>query len=184
MPQRQPSERLIVSIYVPTLDARSRRGRHRGRLPPILGKLPRLARADLTGAGPQSIHTPQAAGTWRRAMAVWRDPSDERLTSAADARDTALPKLGCPTVLDVLDVDASPSAGRSFAPVGCPVRSLASHRCTGEEVLLDDGVDAPVAIDHLGYAEVDSDRDERNRLVLGQSFGFHEERAHFAESVF
>jgi hypothetical protein len=80
---------------------------------------------------------------------------DDRFESAADARDTALQNS-----------DAY------------------SHRCAGEEALLDDGVNAPVAVDHLGYAEVDSDRDERNRLVLGQSFGFHEERAHLAESVF
>ena len=36
----------------------------------------------------------------------------------------------------------------------------------------------------MGYAKVDNDRDERNRLVLGQFFGFHEERAHLAESIF
>jgi hypothetical protein len=50
------------------------------------------------------------------------------------------------------------------------VGSKASRRrYTGKQILLDDGVDTPVAVDHLGDAEVDPDGDERYRLVLAQS---------------
>ncbi len=38
-----------------------------------------------------------------------------------------------------------------------------------EQALLDDRVDAPVAVDHLGHAEIDGDRHQRDRLVLGQA---------------
>ena len=77
------------------------------------------------------------------------------------------------------------AAASTFILPSCRVLIIvdASHRDPGEEALLDNGVDAPVAVDHLGDAEVDSDRDKRNRLVLGQSLGIHQECAHLAESV-
>src|SRR5271168_1557681 len=60
----------------------------------------------------------------------------------------------------------------------------ASHRCrAGKQALLDDGVEAPVAVDYLGDAEIDPDGDERDRLVLAQSLGGHQEAAHLTESV-
>ena len=37
---------------------------------------------------------------------------------------------------------------------------------TSEDVLLDDRVDAPVAVNHLGDAEVDADCDKRDCLIL------------------
>ena len=43
--------------------------------------------------------------------------------------------------------------------------------------------DAPVAVDHLRDAEVDRDRHQRDRLVLGEALGGHQEGAHLAEGV-
>ena len=44
-------------------------------------------------------------------------------------------------------------------------------------------MDAPVAVHHLGDAEVDSDGHKRNCLVLGQSLGAHQEAAHLTECI-
>jgi len=52
-----------------------------------------------------------------------------------------------------------------------------------EQRLLDDGVHAPVAVDHLRDAEVDGHRHQRDRLVLGEALRGHEEVAHLAEGV-
>ena len=70
--------------------------------------------------------------------------------------------------------------GVGFAGAGS---KASRRRCAGKQILLDDGVDAPVTVDHLGDAEVDSDGDERDRLVLAQSLGGHQEAAHLAECI-
>src|ERR1700693_339401 len=57
------------------------------------------------------------------------------------------------------------------------------RRRAGKQALLDDGVDAPVAVDHLGDAEVDADGHERDRLILAQSLGGHQKTAHLAERI-
>jgi hypothetical protein len=36
--------------------------------------------------------------------------------------------------------------------------AILDRSSAGEQVLFDDGVDAPIAVDHLGDAEVDGDR--------------------------
>src|SRR5262249_40068123 len=78
-------------------------------------------------------------------------------------RDTGAPILGFPSL-----------HGSSRA---------SSRRYTGKQVLLDDRVDAPIAIDHLRDAEIDSDGHKRNRLVFGQSLGAHQETTHFAKRI-
>src|SRR6266566_24886 len=69
-------------------------------------------------------------------------------------------------------------------PMAARVRENRSHGCAGEQVLLYDGVNAPVAVDNLGDAEVDRNRHQRNRLVLGEPLGGHQERSHLAERIF
>ncbi len=44
-------------------------------------------------------------------------------------------------------------------------------------------MDAPVAVDHLGDAEIHRDGHQRDRLVLAQSLGGHQERPHLAERI-
>jgi hypothetical protein len=66
-------------------------------------------------------------------------------------------------------LEAAPRAG---APASTPsARSLDGH--SGEQALLDDGVDAPIPIHHLRHPEVDGDGNQRNRLILAQALGFH-----------
>jgi hypothetical protein len=63
-------------------------------------------------------------------------------------------------------------------------RGVASgRRRTGKQVFLDDGMDTPIAIDHLSDAEVHPDGHERNRLVLGKSLRGHQEVTHFAKRI-
>ena len=57
------------------------------------------------------------------------------------------------------------------------------RRRAGKQALLDDGVDTPVAVDHLGDAEVDADGHERDRLILAQSLSGHQKAAHLAERI-
>ena len=52
-----------------------------------------------------------------------------------------------------------------------------------EQPLAQDGVDAPIAVDHLGDAEIHRDGDQRDRLVLAQSLGGRQERPHLAERI-
>jgi hypothetical protein len=188
LPQRQPSERLIVWIYCrrSTLargaagigadfrrswaNSQGGQGRLDRREPAI-----HIRAAFVDSCAASRWDVAQSGGS---VFATLPTNASSRLPMRATPHFENSDVLQCWTSTLALPLK---DRSRLF---GCLVRSLASHRCTGEEVLLDDGVDAPVAIDHLGYAEVDSDRDERNRLVLGQSFGFHEERAHLAESVF
>jgi len=111
LPQRQPSERLIVSIYVPTPSGTPRRSRRGaagiGPTSADLGQTPKVARTDFRRE--PAIHIQAAfvdsgaASRWDVAqsggsLSATLISSAERLTSAADARDS------------VLDVDASPSA--------------------------------------------------------------------------
>src|SRR5688500_15510342 len=53
----------------------------------------------------------------------------------------------------------------------------------GEQALLDDRVDAPVAVDDLGDSEIDRNRDQRDRLILAQSLRGHQEGSHLSEGV-
>jgi hypothetical protein len=55
---------------------------------------------------------------------------------------------------------------------------------SGEQALFDDCVDSPIAVDNLRNAEIDSYRDQRDRLILSQSLCHHQERSHFTEGVF
>ncbi len=58
-----------------------------------------------------------------------------------------------------------------------------SGLATSEDVLLDNRVDAPVAVNHLGDAEVDADCDKRDCLILRQLLSRHQELAHLAERI-
>src|ERR1700733_10889789 len=52
-----------------------------------------------------------------------------------------------------------------------------------EQALAQDGMDAPVAVDHLRHAEINGRRDQRDRFVFAQSSGVHEKTAHLAKRV-
>src|SRR6266446_10864274 len=54
---------------------------------------------------------------------------------------------------------------------------------TSEDVLLDDRVDAPVAVNHLGDAKVDADCNQRDRLILRQLLSRHQKLAHLAKRI-
>src|SRR4029453_6547206 len=56
-------------------------------------------------------------------------------------------------------------------------------RFGGEEALLDDGMDPPVAIHDLRNAVIHRHRHKRNRLVLRKTRGGHEGVPHLAEGV-
>src|SRR4051812_24229162 len=58
-----------------------------------------------------------------------------------------------------------------------------SGHAASEDILLDDRVDAPVAVNHLGDAEVDADGDQRDCLILCQLLSHHQELAHLAERI-
>src|SRR5262245_28424374 len=66
-------------------------------------------------------------------------------------------------------------------PSAC--RKSARRLSAGEQRLLDDGVDAPVAVDDLRDTKVDGDGHERDGLVLAEPARGHEEVAHLAEGV-
>ena len=53
----------------------------------------------------------------------------------------------------------------------------------GEDALPDGGVDAPVAVDNLGDAEVDGDRHQGDCLVLAQPLRRHEKVTHLPEGI-
>src|SRR6516165_4617564 len=92
-------------------------------------------------------------------------------------RVTASPK---PT-LAFIRPPASASAARAR---GTPaVDCLASGLAAGEDVLLDDGVNAPVSVNDLGDPEVDADRDQGDGFVFGQLLGRHQEFTHLAERI-
>src|ERR1700691_1409567 len=81
----------------------------------------------------------------------------------------------------IADASNSREGGRRF---NSPAVQSPSRRCrAGKQALLNDGVDAPVAVDHLSHAEIDADGNQRNRLILRQPFGRHQETAHLAERV-
>ena len=61
--------------------------------------------------------------------------------------------------------------------------SSRSRRSVGKQPFAQDGMDAPIAVDHLRDAEIHRRRDQRDRLVLAQSLGVHQEPAHLAERV-
>jgi hypothetical protein len=76
-----------------------------------------------------------------------------------------------------------------LATISAPAASFlediqaSSCRYAGKEALLDDRVDAPITIDHLRDTEINPDGHERNRLVLGEPLGGHQEAPHLAERI-
>src|SRR5258705_5169702 len=64
-----------------------------------------------------------------------------------------------------------------------PRRCYGSGLAAGEDILLDDRVNAPISIHHLGDAEVDANRNQGDRLILGQLLGCHQKFAHFPERI-
>src|SRR5476649_718646 len=52
-----------------------------------------------------------------------------------------------------------------------------------EDVLAHDRVHAPIAVDDLRHAEVDGDRHQADRLVLGELLRRHQEAPHLAERI-
>src|SRR3982074_1736073 len=50
-----------------------------------------------------------------------------------------------------------------------------SGLAASEDILLDDGVNAPVTVNHLGDTEVNADRDQRDCFIFRQLFGGHQE---------
>ena len=54
---------------------------------------------------------------------------------------------------------------------------------SGEEILLDDGEHAPVAVDQLSHAEIDRDGRDGHRLVFVETLSGHRKVAHLAERV-
>src|SRR3984893_5532185 len=71
---------------------------------------------------------------------------------------------------------ASPSDGQE-------IRSIQSAYLASEDRLLEDRVDTPIGVDHLGHAKIDRDRHQRDRLVLAEPLCRHQEMPHLAESV-
>src|SRR6266851_5495623 len=71
-----------------------------------------------------------------------------------------------------------------------PLRILKAINSSGsdgsgarEQALLDDGVNAPVAVHDLRDAEVHRDRHQGDRLVLAQALGGHQEVTHLPERI-
>src|SRR5712664_1740973 len=52
-----------------------------------------------------------------------------------------------------------------------------------EKPLAQDGVDAPIAVDHLRDAEIHRRRNQRDCFVFAQAFGIHQKPADFAKRV-
>lgn len=52
-----------------------------------------------------------------------------------------------------------------------------------EHLLSDDRVHAPITVGDLGYAEIDTERDQRHRLVLAQPIMLHQKLARRPERV-
>src|SRR5437764_2240395 len=103
-------------------------------------------------------------------------------------RGALLPRLVCRhgrhtlAPQELLAPGAAPPRGCRCRTVFAPLRSAAcldglttardgSGHAAGEDILLDDRVDAPVAVNHLGDAEVDADGDQRDCLILRQLLG-------------
>ena len=81
-----------------------------------------------------------------------------------------------------------PKAGKPIADVFPTKREIADclrllARLGVERALLDDRVDAPVAVDHLRHAEIAGDGHQRNGFVLAELPRRHQEVTHLAESV-
>src|SRR5947208_1513773 len=64
-----------------------------------------------------------------------------------------------------------------------PRRCYGSGLAAGEDILLDDRVNAPISIHYLGDAEVDANRNQGDRFILGQLLGRHQKLAHLAERI-
>jgi hypothetical protein len=74
---------------------------------------------------------------------------------------------------------------RSVPPAASFLEDIQASSCrhAGKEALLDDRVDAPITIDHLRDTEINPDGHERNRLILGEPLGGHQEDPHLAECI-
>src|ERR1700733_15754203 len=76
------------------------------------------------------------------------------------------------------------SARRGRAPAGIDrVARSGSGLAASEDILLDDGVNAPIAVDHLGDSEVNANRDQGDGLVFGQLLCRHQKSAYLAERI-
>jgi hypothetical protein len=71
----------------------------------------------------------------------------------------------------------------NIAPGVVSIGRNGSHLVASEDVLPDHRVDSPVAVNHLGDAEVDADCNQRDCLILCQLLGRHQELAHLAERI-
>src|SRR5690349_16615568 len=126
------------------------------------------------------MHTsPQTS--WPQRPAVFAAESD-RATGASNVIDVVL-RILCPARLGPIwllspsrwqRLQRTDSAQRAAAVTGGYksrrlFRSLSGSRGAREQALFDDGVNTPVAVDHLGDAKIDSDRNQRDRLVLSQA---------------
>jgi hypothetical protein len=78
-----------------------------------------------------------------------------------------------PLTRDGLSVVAPKCTRRCQLLPSRPRRCCGSGLAAGEDILLDDCVDAPISIHHLGDAEVDANGNQRDRLILGQLLGCH-----------
>src|SRR3569832_377414 len=67
------------------------------------------------------------------------------------------------------------------APLAMTLSSAARVR---KQSLAQDRVHTPIAVDDLRHAKIDRGRHQRDRLVLGESFGLHQEAAFFVVCFF
>src|SRR5476649_86053 len=66
---------------------------------------------------------------------------------------------------------------------GSPAGPSPDEILAREDVLTHDRVHAPIAVDDLRHAEVDGDRHQADRLVLGELLRRHQEAPHLAERI-
>src|ERR1700687_6106084 len=88
--------------------------------------------------------------------------------------------------LDLFRISTRLPETATTRPGSCRNRPRQCYRsglATGEDILLDDRVDAPISVNHLGDAEVDANRNQRDRLIFGQLLGRHQKFAHLAERI-
>ena len=110
---------------------------------------------------PQHLTSRRLSGVNRKSLSCGQFDANDRVADICAIRHAF--NIGIPLLRVVLD------------PLSC--------RDTGEQVLLDDRVDPPIAVDNLRNAKVNSDGHERNRLVLRQSLGGHQEATHFSKRI-
>jgi transposase len=116
----------------------------------------------------------QAIRNWVKQAALDAGQRTDGLTT--EGRGVSAPARGRQLREERAIASADPSVFGNLAGPG-------RLRLAGEEALLDDGMDTPVAVHHLRDAVIHRHRHEGDRLILRETAGGHEEVAHLAEGV-